>query len=85
MIRAIYLVVWRDAFNDEGDWKEFDSEDSDGMEEVVVQTVGFLGRENDHYLEVVSSLFVGESTYCSPMTIPKGCIISKTKLTQPKG
>lgn len=82
--RPIYLVVWRDAFNDKGDWEEIDLEDIDGMEQVLVHSVGYLGRENKHYIELLSSVDTDNDNVANPMTIPKGCIVSKTRLNPGK-
>jgi hypothetical protein len=79
--RQIYLIVWRDAYSaPDADWKDLVEDMAAPIEDLLVHSVGYLGREDARYVELISTMFADETSYCNPMKIPKSCIVSRTLL-----
>lgn len=67
-------VVWLDPQTNAG-WIEEETH----LESVI--TVGFFIKESDTTLWMASTYHKGTEQYADEMIFPKGCILSKEKLT----
>lgn len=72
-------VEWVDIASTDSGWHTVDEIDEWLVEEVnVVHQVGFLYRENEHFLVLIDSYF-DENVLGTVTKIPKGCILKIVK------
>jgi hypothetical protein len=81
------VVTWRDAYSVD-EWTDLKA--AEPIEDHVVETSGYLVKEDDRYLMLAPTISHepsdGSWTIACVMAIPKGCIISqKTKGRRARG
>jgi hypothetical protein len=72
----LVLVRWRDA------WFDFERDPSGWRDEYVVQTVGFLVREEPGVISLAQEMLPGRDGYRAITHIPRGVIESITPLSE---
>ena len=75
----LVLVRWRDA------WFDFERDPSGWRDEYVVQTVGFLVREEAGVVSLAQEMLPGRDGYRAITHIPRGVIESITTLYEDSG
>jgi len=75
----LVLVRWRDA------WFDFERDPSGWRDEYVVQTVGFLVREEPGVISLAQELLPGREGFRAITHIPRGVIESITTLYEESG
>lgn len=75
----LVAIVWDDASTDHG-WQHVDEDDTARN---LVLTVGFLTREDDHYIYLASTCDEQRNTN-SRIKIPRGMVSTRTEVTFPQ-
>ena len=75
----LVMVRWRDA------WFDFEREASGWRDEYVVQTVGFVVREEPGVISLAQELLPGRDGFRAITHIPRGVIESITTLYEDEG
>ena len=73
------MVRWRDA------WFDFERESAGWRDEYVVQTVGFVVREEPGVISLAQELLPGRDGFRAITHIPRGVIESITTLYEDEG
>lgn len=75
----LVAIVWDDASTDHG-WQHVDEDDTARN---LVLTVGFLTREDDHYIYLASTCDEQRNTN-SRIKIPRGMVSTRTEVATPR-
>ena len=73
----LYKIVWRDHFSTDG---FFEKSNADIGEDMVLTSVGFFIKENDHYVHLARTK--GDDLYADTMSIAKALILSTTYIKE---
>ena len=73
-------VIWRDIQGHDGAWVDCD-DILDDYEPVTVYTVGWILKEDDEFLTIVSSLSADQTFAGNVNAIPRGCVQSVFLIT----
>ena len=68
-------VKWIDSACSNSWWTMADdAEEKDKISPIVINSVGYIIKENDDYVCLAQNYGVEPEQFCNVITIPKGCI-----------